>query len=1827
MHFFTLRINRLLFDDTTKTKESQTTSVQNADSLSSDRVPIVTSALPKAWGDMLSWAQDHSVVDDFLQVVNCTGLTCHPHALGRVFAALDSNVAKQVLEKWRLESEYAQTLYRLSIARSAQDPRLAGYRSLTDVVPATAHITEHIATFYLLALLLARLPVVESDEHRNWFERLRLWLFVHCVERTNLGNPQDQLLELACSKLRLAHDGHKGWVDLFGKLRTDSFGFESIGVHLASRAQQMLDTQSAEEALTHTQRSLLEALILVARHEHAPKNGEGVFPVQISEPKPRPGKDIWDLFEDKQEDLVSPDREDPSPVILIPGIGDSSDLQSIRVDERASYVHQQLQANSVLLSAAEDLHFLPWSWNRPNPIELPLLATWLQNSLASPKQEERAVATFSSIALMTGRSLRRALDICLGSVPGQEWVLDRSGKRLLRTPPRRIPGWAPDDQDSLPWIAPMAEVCALPLPEYVANFLLGLDAGVNDPPSLGDLWSSNWGASPESAFLKAVQRTLPRLSPAMLGNALTQHAYVQRGDGVFARLLSSHPRTGLPGATAYPSWGHPEVDASLASFLELLGFADNFTEPDGEPLNALGSQLAVLEHMLAGAIEKLNARVKEVRQSGSLIDFHNAVTAALLIKIYAATGARPLRDPFCSPHHFGFEDGTVFIDDKNSRKARTGRLVALPMSLMAEIQHSYLKHLSCVADALKASAPELSAAMTDLAQGRESDRLPFFFLLATGSGKISWRHASEKHLRELDLFVCPLPLNLFRHRLATRLRQDGVDPELIDALLGHAESGASTHGDHSFRIWKEDMTSLRAPLESCLDVLGFTEMEAWPWPAEALDVTWESGGTNPDFGAKARARARRERIRAAISSAKGILKSHQKGRALDELTKAELYTLARALLTNETGLPHPLGALRFSVLINAATELTRKAGMKVRFSHRYRQLEEESSPFTADGPGATNVLKALQSQIGKLIPELTKLRLGKMDAAIIAAALLVVQSRIADGTLLRDVLAGQNIRLIRARPGFYLEHGINLSTNDPAAPVHRHRISNAAARLINMALDRSQQRSFSELPIPTPLVGIATHLVSAGRLRENAKVTQFIASLTCVTDQANIQTLPGVVAGYLGGRVESASLEWRDWSRLRWNRRIAVDSADIDLTPESPDDDLPSRMPEVRDIELLQKEARNLFSEIGKHLDPDQTTSSLTPNSRRNIKAAIRRTLAAADGTAPRACLFLGAWVASLMERKSGHDGFLARNAIKRYFGALSPAFAEIGYVIDLELADEDEITEFYTEVLEGRELRNPQYVFARLKEFHRWLAEQVEVENPVWAELPCHDGAVPVDPGIVVESDYLRAFNFLARRATDKEKSRYAALLLLGAYRFGLRGGEVLGLLRSDWISVGDYMAVVVQNNRYRRLKRKSSRRVVPSLMSLTPSETALIDWATATAEARAGDDRNALLFPSANRKLQQQLRRLALDALKSATGNPDSNLHRLRHTAANEVMRALAGIDLPAWNSASTAGKSETQRTQELLLGRTGPTRRAPWASARHLGHAGPRTAFQSYYHFISDLAEQYIALPEESPRQYEHAVDLTRFPVLPLNKPESSPVDSSQIYGRAETVIKSLRLISRGKTEEEIADWMGWDTKKLKCLIAAVKEINSKIARQEQDDSGVPCTSIEWLKRIRNHGWNRMLSLVEKVDQKLIELKSPAVHITCAQRIVGSSRQLLAWRREHFLALSCVLDLWNIRGDQYALLMTGDSDRLKGIATDFGFEPGDPKKQGRRVGGQQIDAAFDDDEKILRVATRCSLCLKDSDDSTIRNRFELIVALLSISCADDTVTPETPPSNGKC
>jgi hypothetical protein len=66
-----------------------------------------------------------------------------------------------------------------------------------------------------------------------------------------------------------------------------------------------------------------------------------------------------------------------------------------------------------------------------------------------------------------------------------------------------------------------------------------------------------------------------------------------------------------------------------------------------------------------------------------------------------------------------------------------------------------------------------------------------------------------------------------------------------------------------------------------------------------------------------------------------------------------------------------------------------------------------------------------------------------------------------------------------------------------------------------------------------------------------ATVAQLIERLAILVDQVNVITLPGIVAGYLSGRVESYSMTWYDFTRLhegfsrisahmRLRRRVAL---------------------------------------------------------------------------------------------------------------------------------------------------------------------------------------------------------------------------------------------------------------------------------------------------------------------------------------------------------------------------------------------------------------------------------------------------------------------------------------------------------------------------------------------------------------------------------------------------------------------------------------------------------------------------------------------------------------
>jgi hypothetical protein len=64
--------------------------------------------------------------------------------------------------------------------------------------------------------------------------------------------------------------------------------------------------------------------------------------------------------------------------------------------------------------------------------------------------------------------------------------------------------------------------------------------------------------------------------------------------------------------------------------------------PEGDSVNALGSRLRVVEKSFSSALNKVFSGLESQMLQGSPIDQHNAYTTALVLKLLAATGSRPL---------------------------------------------------------------------------------------------------------------------------------------------------------------------------------------------------------------------------------------------------------------------------------------------------------------------------------------------------------------------------------------------------------------------------------------------------------------------------------------------------------------------------------------------------------------------------------------------------------------------------------------------------------------------------------------------------------------------------------------------------------------------------------------------------------------------------------------------------------------------------------------------------------------------------------------------------------------------------------------------------------------------------------------------------------------------------------------------------------------------------------------------------------------------------------------------------------------------------------
>ncbi|HSP30503.1 MAG TPA: hypothetical protein VLO13_00560, partial [Halomonas sp.] len=370
-------------------------------------------------------------------------------------------------------------------------------------------------------------------------------------------------------------------------------------------------------------------------------------------------------------------------------------------------------------------------------------------------------------------------------------------------------------------------------------------------------------------------------------------------------------------------------------------------------------------------------------------------------------------------------------------------------------------------------------------------------------------------------------------------------------------------------------------------------------------------------------------------------------------------------------------------------------------SKRVAEASAEKSLLSSMASEALSLWPELKRWADNIRAKVLKAHFSKLSALSVGALLLCLEKRISYQRMLLDVARGRNYRLIQHKQEYLLEYSESLELDNYLAHVQRHRISYKTASLLAVGQQIQKEIDLNQVLLPAKLTAppdtLKGHLPSIAE----TSVQALFASLGELMDQANLLSLPGMVAGMLGGRVLSTSLPLHDELRIREGVRLAFpthgDSADGELNVSATKT---SRWRHLNKVEQ-QANAQQLYENV------QEVLKGYTKRQLRQGASQLDKLSSAYDGHVSTCVLLLVQWMSFIMRRgKVGKRNDYAQSSLTRYFSALKSAFAEIGYQVDLLDFDEEEITHLYAKMLTFVELtsQDAQYFSHRLRDFHAWV-------------------------------------------------------------------------------------------------------------------------------------------------------------------------------------------------------------------------------------------------------------------------------------------------------------------------------------------------------------------------------------------------------------------------------------------------------------------------------------------------------------------------------------------
>lgn len=593
----------------------------------------------------------------------------------------------------------------------------------------------------------------------------RVWLLLKALDFCKAGHQIDLSLRLLCTQLRMALDDRDAGQKLSWFL---------INIEPASSLNQFelalrFNIDKVRSRGTGAELDRVRAIDALLNNRPRPDKGHAPIWLPLPPPPGDPEQSLPHTF-----DWAYSGQEQGDPIFFQQSEDeDEFQLLEVSVDDQSTPQQAAREARGIAFQTQEDQQFLPYSWNRLRPDEAALLQSNIRERLQDPEPARRLLAAITALALCLRRSMKTIESLRLDSLADDDWQLDVRRGYLLRRPSRRGVRWKANETSNA-WVRSLGQQWTIQLNPDLKAILATAGRDHPEAQTIQGLWG-NRALSLEAAFNQLCHKVsgLERISSGLLVHQPEQLAFEQLLDHTYALLITSPPRAGIPGAGAYPSWNASQV----ATTFDLIAGNVGMMAIDAPDQNFLGSELDPDDKLIQGAFARLRNRLDTLGSSSDWISYHNHLTAYTVLLLLASTGARPVTSVFENISQFDLEQRHIYIEDKASRSGKdgtAGRLVPLVETVatfLKEVYQPYLKHL---AEGLRTWLPAVSVEVAAQSIGIGSKKLPLFVLFKSRP-EFDWVEINETSLRALGLIDWPLPLNLFRHRLATRLRVAGLD--------------------------------------------------------------------------------------------------------------------------------------------------------------------------------------------------------------------------------------------------------------------------------------------------------------------------------------------------------------------------------------------------------------------------------------------------------------------------------------------------------------------------------------------------------------------------------------------------------------------------------------------------------------------------------------------------------------------------------------------------------------------------------------------------------------------------------------------------------------------------------------------------------------------------------------------------------------------------------------------------------------------------------------------------------------------------------------------